>query len=442
MKDAFFSIFTFMNNSLLNKLNKSEKSFRDWKNVPFIERQKLLKKLSKNLDKNKEIFGELITKEMNKPITQSLSEIEKCIGMIDYYAASENILKPEKVKTDHTVSEIHREPMGVILGVMPWNFPFWQVLRFAVPAILSGNTVVVKHASICLKSGDAIQKVFEESGFPKGVFTHLKISHDEVAEIIEHPIIKGVSLTGSEAAGRKIAENAGRNLKKCVLELGGSDAFIVLEDADLDQAAKDAAVARLQNCGQTCVAGKRFVIHSKIYKEFIEKFVAEYKKYQPENPMNKNTELGLMAREDLASDLMKQYRTAIKNGAKILVPLEPVGNMAFEPGLIEMNAKNPILDEELFGPLGMIFKAKNDEDALKIANDTMFGLANAVYTKDKKKAMYFAEQLESGGVAINQNFRSDWRLPFGGRKNSGYGVELSMYALHEFTVLKSIIGDF
>lgn len=430
-----------MEKSIQTKLDKSDKTFKEWKNVPYAERQKLLGKLSKALLKRKEEFAEIITKEMNKPISQSVAEIEKCAGMCEFYAKAENVLKSEKVKTDHTISEIHREPMGVILGVMPWNFPFWQALRFAVPAILTGNVIVLKHASICYKSGNAMQKLLEDVGFPKGIFTHLKISHDEVEEMIANPIIKAVSLTGSEAAGRKIAETAGKNLKKCVLELGGSDAFIVLEDADLDAAAKDGAQARLQNCGQTCVAGKRFIIHTKVYEQFLEKFIEEYKKFQPENPMDQETKLGLMAREDLASDLEKQYKKAIKNGAKILVPLQSVGNMAFEPGLIEMNAGNPILEEELFGPLGMVFKARSDEDALKIANNSMFGLANAVYTKDKKKAMYFAENLESGSVAINQVFRSDWRMPFGGRKNSGYGTELSLYALEEFTVKKSIIGE-
>lgn len=431
-----------MEKKIQNKLEKSQKTFLEWKKTSFSERKKLLSQLSKILMKRKQEFAEIITKEMNKPISQSVSEIEKCAGMIDFYAKSENILKPEKVKTEHQISEIHHEPLGVILGVMPWNFPFWQALRFAVPAILSGNVIVLKHASICAESGDAMQKIFEEAGFPKGVFTHLKISHQDVEGLLSNPIVKGISLTGSEAAGRKIAETAGKNLKKCVLELGGSDAFIVLEDADLDAAAKDGALARLQNCGQTCVAGKRFIIHQKIFKEFLKKFIQEYQKFQPGNPMDKKTKLSLMAREDLASDLEKQYKKAIKSGAEIILPLVKVGNMAFEPGLLLMNDENPMLSEEFFGPLGMVFKAKNDNDALKIANDSMFGLANAVYTKDKKKAMFFAENLESGSVAINQIFRSDWRMPFGGRKNSGYGVELSPYALHEFTVKKSIIGEF
>ncbi len=430
-----------MEKSFQNQLQKSQKTFSEWKKIPFEERQKYFLKLSKILLDRKEEFGKIITLEMNKPISQSISEIEKCAGMCDYYAEAENILKIEKVKTEHQIAEIHHEPLGVILGIMPWNFPFWQALRFAVPAILAGNVIVLKHASICEKSGKTMQQIFEEAGFPKDVFTFMKISHDEVEEMIANPIIKAVSLTGSEEAGRKIAETAGKNLKKCVLELGGSDAFIVLEDADLQKAAKDAALARLQNCGQTCVAGKRFIIHQKIYKEFLENFVAEYQKYQPANPVDKETTLGLMAREDLATDLEKQYKKALKNGAKIILPLESVGNIAFEPGLIEMNVGNPVLQEELFGPLGMVFKTKNDEEALKIANDTMFGLANAVYTKNKEKAMFFAENLESGSVAINQIFRSDWRMPFGGRKNSGYGVELSLYALHEFTVRKSVIGE-
>ena len=429
-----------MQTSTKTKINKGHKAFTKWRKVPFTDKQKLLKKLAALLKERKQEYGLLITKEMNKPIQQSVSEIEKCAGMTDFYSTAPNMLKVEKIETELKISEVHHEPLGVILGVMPWNFPFWQVLRFAVPAMLAGNAIALKHASICHGSGDAIQKLFEDAGFPKGLFIHLKISHDEVEELIADSYIQGVSLTGSEGAGRKIAETAGRNLKKCVLELGGSDAFIVLDDADLDTAAKDAAQARLQNAGQTCVAGKRFIINSKIYKEFVPKFVAELQKFHPGNPEDKNTKLGLMAREDLAADLQKQYENALKNGAKTIVPLESVGNMGFEPGLLEMNTNNPIGQEELFGPLGMVYKAKNDEEALKIANSTMFGLANAVYTKDKKRAMYFAENLESGSVAINQVFHSDWRLPFGGRKNSGYGVELSLYAPHEFTVKKSIIG--
>lgn len=431
-----------MKNSIQNTLQKSQEAFTIWKKVSFEERQKPLYRLSELLLERKEELGKIITLEMNKPIAQSNAEIEKSAGLCAYYAKAENVLKSEKIETEHQISEVHHEAMGVILGIMPWNFPFWQVLRFAVPAVLGGNTVILKHASICEKSGNTIQQLFEEAGFPEAVFTNAVVSHNEIEEMIESPIIKGVSLTGSEAAGRKIAEIAGRNLKKCVLELGGSDAFIICEDADLDQAAKDAALARLQNTGQSCIAGKRFIIHSKIYDQFISKFITEYQKYQTNDPLQQETNLGAMAREDLAQDLEKQYQKALENGAEAILPLENVGKAAFNPGILKMNEGNPILQEELFGPLAMVFKAKDDEEALRIANETMFGLGNAVFTKDKERAMFYAERLESGGVAINQVFRSDVRLPFGGRKNSGYGTELSLYALQEFTVKKSIIGNF
>ena len=425
-----------------NTLQQSQESFRNWKKIPFEERKKNFAQLAEILRKRKQEFGEIITQEMKKPISQSVAEIEKCATLCDYYANAENVLKPEKVKTEFQISEVHHEAMGVILGVMPWNFPFWQAIRFAVPTILAGNTVILKHASICLKSGETLQEIFEGAGFPEGVFLHLEISHSEIEEMIAHPIIKGVSLTGSEAAGRKIAETAGKNLKKCVLELGGSDAFIVCEDANLVKAAESAAKGRLQNCGQTCIASKRFIIHEKVFDSFLFLLLKNFKKYEIGDPNDDKTNFSEMAREDLASDLEKQYQKALNNGAKAIVALESVGNMAFKPGILEMNPDNPIAQEELFGPLAMVFKVKNDEEALQIANNTMFGLGNAVFTSNKERALFFAENLESGSVAINQIFRSDVRLPFGGRKNSGYGVELSLYALKEFTAPKSIIGKF
>lgn len=430
-----------MNSSLQQQLENSASAFAEWKNTSFEDRQKHLKQLSKNLHHNKQEFAELITSEMNKPIAQSVSEIEKCIGMCYYYASAPDVLAVEKVKTDHGISEIHHEPLGVILGIMPWNFPFWQVLRFAVPAILAGNCVVLKHASICHGSGDALQRLFQQSRFPDNIFSHLRISHEEVADALASPIIKGVSLTGSEAAGRKIAALAGQNLKKCVLELGGSDPFIVLDDADLGQAAKDAAQARLQNAGQTCVAAKRFIVHEKIYDKFQKLLIKEYEAFRPEDPNNPETKLSGMAREDLADDLEKQYEEAIAEGAEVVQELQRKDRISFQPALLEMNEENPVAQQELFGPVGMIFRAENDEHALQLANSTDFGLAAAVYTKDRARAFYFVNNLESGSVAVNQIFHSDWRLPFGGRKNSGYGVELSLYALHEFTVKKSVIGE-
>lgn len=431
-----------MKEFIQNKLQQSQQSFKNWKKIPFEDRQKYFVRFSEILRARKQEFGEIITQEMKKPISQSVAEIEKCATLCDYYATVENDLQPEKIDTEFQVSEVHHEPLGVILGIMPWNFPFWQVIRFAVPTILAGNTVILKHASICLKSGNTLLEIFEEAGFPKDVFSHFEISHSEIEEMIANPVIKGVSLTGSEVAGRKIAETAGKNLKKCVLELGGSDAFIVCEDANLVKAAENAAIGRLQNCGQTCIASKRFIIHEKVFDSFLFLLLKNFKKYEVGNPNDTKTNFSEMAREDLANDLEKQYQTAIENGAEFILPLERVSKLGFKPGILKMNKENSINNEELFGPLAMVYSAKNDDELLSIANDTMFGLGNSVWTNDKEKAMFFAENLESGTVSINQFTKSDVRLPFGGTKNSGYGTELSLYALHEFTSKKTIIGNF
>ena len=427
--------------NLQNKLNAAQKSFENWRKTSFKERQKLIEKLSGVLDSNREALGTIITKEMNKPISQSIAEIEKCALMCRYYAKAENILQPEKIKTEYRISEIHYVPIGVIMGIMPWNFPFWQVLRFAVPAILAGNTVVLKHASICFGSGKRIEKLFLEAGFPKGVFQNLEIGHEEVKKVLENPIVRGVSLTGSEKAGAEVAATAGRNIKKSLLELGGSDAFIVLDDANFEKAAESGAKARLQNCGQACNAGKRFIIQKNIEKDFLPLFIKEYQKFVPGKPLDKATKIAGMARPDLADDLEKQYKAAIKNGAEIILPLERISPNEFVPGLIKVKKGNPILDEEVFGPLGMVLVAKDDNEALKLANDIPFGLSNSVWTKDKKRQQFFIENLDSGTVSINKESSSDPRLPFGGAKASGYGTELSLLALKEFVIAKTVVGN-
>jgi len=429
-----------MEQSIENKLLKADEAFKNWKNVSFAERQKLIAKAAELLKDKSEQFGEIITKEMNKPISQAISEVEKCALMMNYYADAENVLKPEKISSEYSISEIHYVPKGVILGVMPWNFPFWQVLRFATPAVLAGNTVVLKHASICFGSGNAIEKIFLEAGFPEGIFQNLEVGHSEVKEILEHSVIKGVSLTGSDKAGAEVASVAGKKIKKSLLELGGSDAFIVLNDADLDEAAKVGALARLQNCGQTCVAAKRFIIQKNIEDDFLPKFINEYKKYVPKDPMNKDTNLGGMARADLADDLEKQYQKALDNGAEIIIPLERISDIEFNPGLVRVKEGNPILQEELFGPLGMVMIAGNDNHALEMANNIPFGLSNSVWTKDEARQQFFIEGLESGTVNINRMTSSDPRFPFGGTKSSGYGTELSLIALKEFVTAKTVLG--
>ncbi len=427
--------------NLSNNINSAQKTFLEWRKVPFAERQKLLLKLADALEKDKAKFANLITTEMHKPISQSIAEIEKSAGMIRYYANAENVLKPEKIKTEFEVSEVHYDALGIILGVMPWNFPFWQVLRFAVPAILAGNVVLLKHASICFESGDAIEKVFEDAGFPKYIFQNLRIGHEEIKDILENPFVRGVSLTGSEKAGANVAALAGKNIKKSVLELGGSDAFIVLEDSDFEKAAKDGPLAKLSNTGQICNAAKRFIIHEKIEKDFLPLFIEEYNSFQPADPFKKETKLSKMARPDLADELESQYKKALKNGAEVILALERISESEFRPGIILVKEGNPILQEELFGPLAMLMVGKDDEEILKLANDIPFGLGNSVWTKDKKRAQFFIDNLESGTVSINKSTSSDARLPFGGAKSSGYGVELSLLAIKEFTQIKTVVGN-
>ncbi|MDO3424118.1 aldehyde dehydrogenase family protein [Chryseobacterium sp. APV1] len=425
-----------------NKLIKADKAFSEWRKVPFEDRQKLIATAAVILKNNSEKFGTIITQEMNKPISESIAEVEKCALMMNYYADAENILKPEKIESEFSYSEVHYVPKGVILGVMPWNFPFWQVLRFAVPAILAGNTVVLKHASICFGSGNAIEKVLLEAGFSEGIFQNLEVSHKEVKGILEHDAIKGVSLTGSGKAGGEVASIAGLNIKKSLLELGGSDAFIVLDDGDLDEAAKAGVKSRLQNCGQTCTAAKRFIIDEKIEDAFLPIFIEEYKKYEVGDPMDKETKIAGMARPDLADELEKQFQKALEHGAEIILPLERISENEFIPGLIRVQEGNPILQEELFGPLGMVMIAKNDEEALKMANDIPFGLSNSVWTKDQSRQLFFIENLESGTVNINRMTSSDPRFPFGGSKASGYGTELSLLALREFVTARTVVGNY
>lgn len=426
---------------LSKHINSAHQTFQDWRKTPFEERQKLLLKLADVVDKNKEAYAKTITTEMHKPISQSIAEIEKSAGMIRFYANAENVLKPTEIKTEFNISEVHYDAMGIILGVMPWNFPFWQVLRFAVPAILAGNVILLKHASICFGSGDEIEKAFEEAGFPKYIFQNLRIGHNEIQEILENPLVRGVSLTGSEKAGGTVAALAGKNIKKSVLELGGSDAFIVLEDSDYEKAAVDGPAGKLQNTGQVCNAAKRFIVHQDIEEKFVPKFIEEYNSYQPADSFKKETKLGKMARPDLADELESQYKKALKNGAEVVLALERISENEFRPGIIRVKEGNPILQEELFGPLAILMVGKDDDEILKLANDIPFGLGNAVWTKDKKRAQFFIENLESGTVSINKSTSSDARLPFGGAKSSGYGVELSLLAIKEFTQIKTVVGN-
>lgn len=430
-----------MNIELQKQLELAAKAQEQWRKVSFQDRQKLLKTLSQNILDNVEEYSQLVTSEMHKPIAQARGEVKKCALVADYYLNVPNIFQPEKVETELSVSEVLYQPMGVILGIMPWNFPFWQALRFAIPTLLAGNTILLKHASICKGSGKAIEELFRKSGFPEGVFQNIDYSYADIEALLSHPLIKGVSLTGSENTGRKIASLAGANIKKSLLELGGNDAFIVLDDTDLDATAKQGAAARLRNCGQACTSAKRFIIQENIYDAFLEKLIAEFQKYELGDPFDDKTELSGLATKTFADELQVQYEKALAGGAEIIVPLERVDDLSFKPGLIKMNLDNPMIDEEFFGPLAMIIPAKNDEEILAIANNSNFGLGNSVWTKSKERAYFFAEKLESGTVSVNKLMTSDPRFPFGGTKNSGYGLELSLKTLTEFCVTKSVFGE-
>lgn len=426
--------------TLIDKLESASTAFSNWKCVSREIKQTYIKNLGKLLRSNRERYAVMITTEMGKPITQSLAEIDKCAQLCDYYSTINYLPDVRPVDTELEYSSILVEPLGVILGVMPWNFPFWQVMRFVVPTILSGNTVLFKHASICSGSAAAIQELFLNASFPEGVVGYLIADHDQIEQIIKDPRVQGVSLTGSELAGRSIAQVAGRNLKRCVLELGGSDAFIVLDDADIPRAAEDAALARLQNCGQTCVAAKRIIVHKNIEEEFMVHFIDHYSRYLPEDPLDPRTKLSRMARADLADELEQQYQRALSYGAHVVKKLERVSDTEFVPGILAVSSDNRILDEEIFGPLVLVLFCEDDQSILETANATPFGLAAAIYTTSAKRIEWFTQELEVGSVAINQIFRSDVRFPFGGRKNSGYGTELSLYAMEEFTVKKAVMG--
>jgi succinate-semialdehyde dehydrogenase/glutarate-semialdehyde dehydrogenase len=377
---------------------------------------------------------------MHKPISQAIAEVEKCAILCNYYYENaESFLSTKNIKTEATESFVTYEPLGVILGVMPWNFPFWQVFRFAVPTIIAGNTVVVKHASNVPKSANLIQEIFEKAGFPKGCYQDLPISSSEVANIIANPIIKAVSLTGSEQAGIAVATEAGKHLKKCVLELGGSNAFIVLEDANLEKAVAIAVTARMQNAGQSCIAAKRFLVHEKIVEEFVIKFKIAIQNLKTGNPLDKETQIGSLARVDLAEELEIQVKKSIQMGAKLIVG----GNRKdafYEPTILtEVTIEMPVFKEETFGPVAAIITFNTLEEAIQLTNQSEFGLGVSVFTQDIDFIKTKISDFNEGAVFINEMVKSDPRLPFGGIKKSGYGRELAEEGIKEFVNVKTVV---
>lgn len=425
------------------KISQTHSAWLKWKETSFDERGKLLVNLGEKLLERKNELAKLMALEMGKPLAQGVAEIEKCASVCEYYAANAaSHLKDQLIKTEASKSYVTFQPIGVVLAVMPWNFPFWQVFRFLAPALAAGNCGVLKHASNVPGSALAIQELIEQARFPKNVFQTLLVSNTEVNKVIENPYIKAVTLTGSTNAGKKVAEKAGAELKKTVLELGGSDAYIVLEDADLPKAAEICATSRLINSGQSCIAAKRFIVVKSVEKEFTRLFLEQMQQRIMGDPLDKSTNIGPQARVDLRDELHEQVKKSIAKGAKCILGGElPTGNNAFYPATILTNVKKGMsaYDEELFGPVAAIISAKDEADAICIANDSVFGLGGAVFTKDKKRGeMIAATQLEAGSCFVNSLVKSDPRLPFGGIKGSGYGRELGLFGIHEFVNIKTV----
>jgi succinate-semialdehyde dehydrogenase/glutarate-semialdehyde dehydrogenase len=421
-------------------LKLAETTQKTWQAISISERVTFLKNLQHILLKNKEIYAHLITTEMHKPTKQAIAEMEKCALLCDYYLGkAELFLEPKKINTDNTESYVNYEPLGVILGVMPWNFPFWQVFRFAVPTLTAGNTVVVKHASNVPKCAAVIQTIFEEAGFLKGCYQNLPVPSNRIAEVIANPIIKAVSLTGSEQAGIAVATEAGKHLKKCVLELGGNNAFIILEDANLEKAVATAVNARMQNAGQSCIAAKRFLVHEPIHDAFVSQFKAAVEKLKTGNPMDMETQIGPLARVDLAEELEIQVKKSIEMGAKLRLG----GNRKkafFEPTILtQVTPEMPVFKEETFGPVAAITSFKTLDEAISLSNQSDFGLGVSIFTENidfiKTKISTFNE----GAVFVNEMVKSDPRLPFGGIKKSGYGRELAEDGIKEFVNVKTVV---
>lgn len=421
---------------------EANETFEEWREFSFNERKKLMQNVSVVLESNKQKYAELMVLEMGKPISQAIAEVEKCAWVCKYYAdLAEGMLANEIIQTDASESFVQFDPLGVILAVMPWNFPFWQVFRFAAPALMAGNVGVLKHASNVPQCAIAIEEIFTLAGFPENSFTNLLINSSQVGKIIDLPIIKAATLTGSEFAGMKVAEACGRNIKKSVMELGGSDPFIVLKDADIDNAVSTAVTARLMNNGQSCIAAKRFIVVADIFDEFSQKFSAEMEKVVVGDPMNSETRLGPVAREDLLNEVSSQVDDSISMGAELLCGGKRIEKEGyFYPATIITNLSEgmPAYDQEIFGPVASLIKAYDEEEALTIANNSPYGLGASLWTNDVNHAKELAKLVDSGSVFINGLVKSDPRLPFGGVKLSGYGRELSHYGIKEFVNIKTV----
>ena len=435
--------FTLMSRDEINgQIEKSRQAFGKWRDLEVSERTVYIKKLADQLRAEKRKYAELITKEMGKPIKESLAEIEKCAWLSDYYAENaDRFLKPEEIKTEAKKSYIVFQPLGIVLAIMPWNFPFWQALRFGIPAIAAGNVVVLKHASNVPMTALAIEEAFQKAGFPDNVFKTLLINPADALRLIDEDQVDAVSLTGSNKAGEEVGEHAGKKIKKLVLELGGSDAFIVLDDADVEKAGRIAANARMINTGQSCIAAKRFIVMESVSEEFKKHFTARLRELKLGDPMDEATDIGPVARRDILDSLKEQLKDARAKGAEVVQTDQPFKKGYFFAPSVVFNPKPnmKVLTEEVFGPIAPVIIVKDENEAIRIANDTEYGLGAAVWSRNTDRAERVAARIEAGSIAINDMVKSDPRLPFGGVKKSGIGRELSHYGLKEFVNIKTVV---
>jgi succinate-semialdehyde dehydrogenase / glutarate-semialdehyde dehydrogenase len=418
-------------------------AFEDWRRTPFAKRATHMRFAASLLRERQADLAHLMAIEMGKPLAQGRGEAEKCAWVCEYYAeASEGYLAREPVKTDASSSYVAFAPLGVVLAVMPWNFPLWQVFRFVAPGLMAGNAGLLKHSSNVCGSALAIEEILRDAGFPRGLFRTLLVSSGRVAGVIESPLVRAVTLTGSTPAGQAVAAKAGALLKKTVLELGGSDPYLVLEDADLELAAESCAASRLINSGQSCIAAKRFIVVEPVRRQFEEIFVERMRARKMGDPLESGVDLGPQARRDLRDELDQQVAKSVAQGARAILGGTPSeGPGAFYPPTVLTGVTKgmPAYDEELFGPVAAVISARNEADAVRIANDTTFGLGAAVFTEDVARGERLAaEQIEAGSCFVNSFVKSDPRLPFGGIKESGYGRELSSFGIREFVNVKTV----
>jgi succinate-semialdehyde dehydrogenase/glutarate-semialdehyde dehydrogenase len=420
-------------------LAESSEAFENWKRTDHATRRLCMERAAAILRGYTGEFAEIITLEMGKPIRESKAEVLKCAWVCEYYAENaERFLSSEPVETDADTSFVAYEPLGTVLGIMPWNFPFWQVFRFAVPALMAGNAVILKHASNVQMCALKIEDIFTRAGFPGSLFINLAVSSVRMEKIISHPGIKAISLTGSEEAGIKVAVAAGRALKKCVLELGGSNAFVVLGDADLDEADATGIKARFQNAGQSCIAAKRFILHKNISDSFLELFTVGVRKLRQGNPMLEDTDIGPLVTIAQALSVEEQVKRSVEMGAVVICGGSREGAF-FEPTVVTgVKPGMPLFDEEVFGPVAAVTVAEDDTEALALANKSVYGLGVSIFTTNTAKALELACEFDDGAVFINGLVKSDPRLPFGGTKRSGYGRELSVQGIREFVNVKTV----